>query len=174
MAMPGTMPDRNSLPIDCSATMPQITKAIEGGISGPSTPALTAIAGREGLVVAGRGHRRDQDRPDRGCRGGRRSRDRREHQRRQHRHHGEPARAVTHQHGGDVDQPLRQPAGRHQFAGQHEQRDREQAERLRSRHQLLGQKGRFDVSDHEQQHHDRADGDGERDAERDEGRRTGP
>ena len=44
------MPDRNSLPIDCSATMPQMTKAIEGGISGPSTPALTAIAAAKALL----------------------------------------------------------------------------------------------------------------------------
>ena len=29
--------------MDCSATMPQMTKAMEGGISGPSTPALTAM-----------------------------------------------------------------------------------------------------------------------------------
>ena len=29
--------------MDCSATIPQITKAMEGGMSGPSTPALTAM-----------------------------------------------------------------------------------------------------------------------------------
>ena len=34
----------NSRAIDCSAITPQITPAIEGGISGPSTPALTASA----------------------------------------------------------------------------------------------------------------------------------
>jgi predicted amidohydrolase YtcJ len=34
----------NSRAIDCSAITPQMTPAIEGGISGPSTPALTASA----------------------------------------------------------------------------------------------------------------------------------
>ena len=41
---PGTTPDRNSLLIDCSAITPQMTKAIDGGTSGASTPALTTNA----------------------------------------------------------------------------------------------------------------------------------
>ena len=44
ISAPGSTPDRNSLAIDCSAITPQITKAIDGGISGASTPALTVIA----------------------------------------------------------------------------------------------------------------------------------
>jgi hypothetical protein len=38
---PGTTPDGNSFEIDCSAMTPQITKAMDGGISGARTPALT-------------------------------------------------------------------------------------------------------------------------------------
>ena len=79
---------------------------------------------------------------------------------------------MTHQHGGDVDQPLRQSAGRHQFAGQHEQRDRQQAEGLRSRDELLRQKGGLDVGDHQHQRDDDADGDREGHTERDERRQS--
>jgi hypothetical protein len=36
--MPGKMPARNSLEIDTLAATPKITKAIDGGITGPMTP----------------------------------------------------------------------------------------------------------------------------------------
>ena len=41
---PGPTPAMNRRAIDCSAITPQMTAAIDGGISGPSTPALTASA----------------------------------------------------------------------------------------------------------------------------------
>lgn len=44
ISKPGTMPDRNSLEIDCSAITPQITKAMDGGINGARMPAETTSA----------------------------------------------------------------------------------------------------------------------------------
>ena len=44
ISKPGSTPDRNSFEIDCSAITPQITKAMDGGISGARTPALTVSA----------------------------------------------------------------------------------------------------------------------------------
>ena len=44
MIKPGMMPALNKREIDCSAITPQITNAIDGGISGAKIPALTASA----------------------------------------------------------------------------------------------------------------------------------
>ena len=122
--------------------------------------------GGKGLVVAGAGHGRDHDRPHRRRGRRRRAGDGGEHGRRDHRHHGEAARTVPHQHAGGVDETAGQPACRHQLAGQHEQRDREQAEGLRAGDHLLREEGRLDVRHHHHGHGREADGDGEGHADR--------
>ena len=88
-------------------------------------------------VVAGLAHHRDQDRRQRRRVGRRRARQRRHDDRGDDRDVAEAAVAVADQRQREIDDPLGQPAGVHQLAGEQEERDRQQHERVGAVEDLL-------------------------------------
>ncbi len=137
MRIPGTIPARNSFEIDKPAATPKTMKPMLGGMIGPMMPARRDQARRGRLVVARLDHHRHQQRGERRGVGDSRPRQRREQARR---HHGDVAQAaldVADRGQRDVDDALREAAGVHDLAGQHEERHRHQRKAVGTVDQVL-------------------------------------
>jgi hypothetical protein len=126
--IPGAMPARKSFEIERPAATPKMMKPIDGGMIGPMMPPAAMRPGGARPVVASLHHHRIEQRSERGSIRGSGARERGENARRHDHDVAEPALDVAHQRQRHVDDALRQAAGVHDLAGEHEERHRHERE----------------------------------------------